>query len=152
MKDELIMAKKKLVEHMNFALADSGILEIDHIGAGVGIFLYSPEHKIAVGLHVLDTSFPGRNPQNPTRYGNTAIRYGLDMLNKRKVEPPLDVFIAGGAEMDEMPEEANVGPKIVLIVKDALSKENLDIKLEDTGGSKIRKMRFDLDKKKVEVI
>lgn len=145
------MTKKKSIEHMKCVLTNSGILEIDHIGAGVGIFLYSPEHKTVVGLHVMDTSFPGRNPQNPARYGNTAIQYGLDMLREKGVEPPLAVFIAGGAEMTEMPEAANVGPKIVSAVKEALSKENLSVKLDHTGGSKIRKMRLDLDTKKVEI-
>lgn len=61
----------------------------------------------------MDTTFPGRNPQNPTRHRNTAIQYGLDMLSENGVEPPLAVFIAGGAGMAKMPEAANVGPKIV---------------------------------------
>ena len=146
------MAKKKSVEHMQSVVADSGVLQIDHIGAGVGIFLYSPEKKTAVGLHVLDTSFPGRIPQNPARYGNTSIRYGLDLLREKEIDPPVDVFLAGGAEIAGMPEEGNVGPKIVSAVKEALAKENLSAKLERVGGSKVRVMRLDLDEKKIEII
>lgn len=42
---------------MKCVLADSGILEIDHIGAGVGIFLYSPQN--GRGTSCYGYNFPG---------------------------------------------------------------------------------------------
>ena len=47
---------------MQSVVADSGVLQIDHIGAGVGIFLYSPEKKNGGGTSCSGYIFPGAYP------------------------------------------------------------------------------------------
>lgn len=146
------MKRTTSVRHLRCICVDSGRLEIDNIGAGVGVLLYSPEHKTAGGLHVMDVYKTHSIPRNVARHANTAIPYALNMLKERGIEPPLVVAISGGAGLAKMPEEANVGQKIVSAVREALSNANLSIKFEQTGGSKIRRMRIDLDTEQIEII
>ena len=145
------MTEVGYVGHLKCLFADSGRLEIDHIGAGVGVLIHSPKEKTAVGLHVMDTYSPMPKPQNPVRYADTAIPYALALLCDKGAGSDLQVAIAGGAGLAEMPEKANIGPRIVSAVKDAILKADLSIGFEQTGGAKIRQMTLDLESERTEI-
>lgn len=136
---------------MKCLVADRGLLIIDRIGAGVGIIMYSPAQNIAAGLHVLAPYSDKPAPVNPIRFANTAIPNALFQLQKMGVEAPSSIAIAGGASIPEMPEAADVGPRIVKAVNRAFSKARLKIKLEDTGGPKIRTMILNIDVGKIKI-
>ena len=126
-------------------------MRIERIGVGVGVVLYSRAKKVAAGFHVLMSHSPEPNPSNPTKYADTAIPYALRELKLRGIEPPLSVAIAGGASMLRAPKDATMGTTIVTAVKEALAKANLEVKLEQTGGSRIHSILLDIDGGKIAI-
>jgi chemotaxis protein CheD len=139
------------VKIMECAVADQGEMKIERIGVGVGVILYSPTQKIAVGVHVLAANSVSPTPDNPAKYANTAIPFALEQLGKKGVKPPLTVAFAGGAEMMNMPPEIRMGPKIVASMSDALKQSNLPGKMEKTGGGDIRSILLDIGTGKINI-
>ena len=139
------------VKLLECVIATAGLLKIDQIGSGVGVILYSPSKKIGAGLHVL-APFSGRvGCQKPIMYANTAIPYALEELARRGVTPPFSVAIAGGAALLKSQNALGSSQHMVDAVKQALAKANLIVKLEETGGTKMRCMVLDLDAGKIRV-
>lgn len=136
---------------MQCALADKGQMRIDCIGVGVGIILHSRAKKIAAGLHVLVPHSATLSPPNPVKFANLAIPHALALLEKKGVSPPLTVSIAGGAAMEGSPAGISMGTKVVDAVKEALSAAKLSVTQDDTGGSKIRSMRLDIETGKIDI-
>ncbi len=136
---------------MKCLIADRGLLIIDRIGAGVGIIMYSPAQNIAAGLHVLAPYSDKPAPVNPIRFANTAIPQTLFQLQKMGVESPSSIAIAGGASIQGMADAADIGPKVLDAVKKAFSKARVKIKLEETGGPKIRTMILNIDAGKIKI-
>lgn len=132
-------------------MADKGLLKIDRIGAGVGIIFYSAAHKTGAGLHVLAPSSVSAQLKNPVMYANTAIPYALEQLAKKGVPPPYSIAIAGGAVMLGNDDGTGMGHKVVEAVKEALTKAHLLIKLDQTGGTKVRSMVLDIDAGKISI-
>ena len=139
------------VKIMECAVADQGEMKIERIGVGVGVILYSPTQKIAVGVHVLAANSVSPTPDNPAKYANTAIPFALEQLGKKGVKPPLTVAFAGGSEMMNMPPEIRMGPKIVASMSDALKQANLAVKMEKTGGADIRSISLDIGTGKIDI-
>jgi len=139
------------VKIMECAVADQGEMKIERIGVGVGVILYSPTQKIAVGIHVLAANSVSPTPDNPAKFANTAIPFALEQLGKKGVTPPLTVAFAGGAEMMNMPPEIRMGPKIVASMSDALKQANLAVKMEKTGGADIRSISLDIGTGKIDI-
>ncbi len=139
------------VKIMQCLLANKGQLKIDCVGVGVGIILHSPLKKLAAGLHVLVPHSPTPAPANPIKFANSAIPHAIALLEKEGVSPPLSVAIAGGATMEGAPSIISMGSKVVEAVKDALSEAKLDVKIEETGGSKIRSMVLDVATGKIDI-
>ena len=139
------------VKIMDCAVRDKGVLEIDRIGVGVGVILYSSLHKTGAGLHVLAADSGTQTADRPAKYANTAIPYALDQLKNKGAIPPFSVAIAGGATMLGTPPELGMGPKIVSAVKNALTKVGLNIKHDQTSSSIIRLMILDLETGKINI-
>ncbi|MBN1850186.1 MAG: hypothetical protein JW932_16560 [Deltaproteobacteria bacterium] len=133
------------VKIMQCAVAKSGQLKINCVGVGVGVILYNPTRKIAVGLHILAAQASTPLPDNPAKYANTAIPYAIDLLDKEGAKQPLSATIVGGAVMSGMSAESGMGVRVVDAVKDALSAAKLDINRDETGGSKIRSLTLNIE-------
>ncbi len=144
------MTDKKIML-LQHAVALSGRLEIDHIGSGVGIMLYSPSRKVGAGLHVLAPNSSGISPKNPIMYANTAVPFVMEELQAKGGTPPFSVAIAGGAGLLNNESSANSGQKVVDAVRDALKRANLKIKVDKTGGNKIRSIILDIDAGKIKI-
>jgi chemotaxis receptor (MCP) glutamine deamidase CheD len=139
------------VKLLECVIAATGLLKIDQIGSGVGVILYSPAKKIGAGLHVL-APFSGRaGSQRPVMYANTAIPYALVELARRGVTPPYSVAIAGGAALLKSQNALGSSQHMIAAVKQALAKANLSVKIEETGGTKLRCMVLDIDAGKIKV-
>ena len=146
------MAETK-VALLGCEIATSGLLKIDHIGSGVGLILYSPSQKTAAGLHVLAPCSGSRASNNPIMYADTAIPYVMAELDRRGVKPPLSVAIAGGAALLKRQADSGGNAQLQLVeaVKAALERTNLSVKIEETGGTKIRSMVLNIDEGKIRV-
>jgi chemotaxis receptor (MCP) glutamine deamidase CheD len=68
------------------------------------------------------------------------------------VKPPLSVAIAGGAALLRSQSAMGSSQKMADAVKEALQKASLQVKLEDTGGVKIRSMILDVDAGKIKIV
>jgi chemotaxis receptor (MCP) glutamine deamidase CheD len=139
------------VRLIEWAIATSGILKIDQIGFGVGVLIYSPSQKIGAGLHILAPRSASSNLKNPVMYANTAIPYVLDQLAQKGVTPPLSIAIAGGAGLLKSSSASGTSQQVVQAVKEALMAANLSVKIEETGGTKIRSMILDIDGGKIKI-
>ena len=139
------------VRFLQSAVVSAGILQIENIGAGVGLILFDPERKIAAGLHIMAASSRAVGAKNPVMYADTAIPHILGELKKKGVRPPLSVAIAGGAGMLGKRNGADVGRKVVEAVNIALKKTGLAPKINKTGGTQVRTMILDVDAGKIRV-
>jgi len=140
------------IRFLQSAVVSSGILQIENIGAGVGLILFDSERKIAAGLHVMAPSSRAATAKNPVMYADTAIPHILEELKKKGVQPPFSVAIAGGAGMLGKRNGADIGQKVVEAVKIALKKTGLIPKLNKTGGTQVRTMILDVDAGKIRVV
>ncbi len=134
------------IKILQFAIASSGSVKIDHIGSGVGVIMYNAAKKTGVGLHILAPDSGAIAVTNPIMYANTAIPHVIGELEKQDVKNPFTVAIAGGAAMLGNENAADgVGQKVVAAVKDALQKASQPVKDEQTGGAKIRSITLDVE-------
>jgi chemotaxis receptor (MCP) glutamine deamidase CheD len=139
------------VKIMQCVVADSGQMKIDCIGVGVGIFLHSHVKKMAAGLHVLVPHSTTPAPPNPVKFANLAVPHALALLQEKGVSDSLSVAIAGGASMEGSSAGSSMGSKVVEAVKEALTEANLNITVDETGGSNIRSMTLDVETGKVDI-
>ena len=100
---------------------------------------------------MLRATSPGGQAANPVYYADTVIPYTMQQLQERGVLPPYSVAVAGGASMMNMPQRGDMGSKLVQTVKTTLEQANLKIKIEETGGSKIRTMMLNVDAGKIKI-
>lgn len=139
------------VQFVHCEVATSGFLRIDRIGSGVGVVIYSPARKIAVGLHIMAPKAQSIKAANPIMYANTAIPHALELLKTRGAEPPFSVAIVGGAKMLGKEEALSIGQKVVDAAKEALAEAGISARLEKTGGTGIRSVVLDVDGGKIKV-
>lgn len=149
-KNEGVMADT-IVKILECQVADSGLLRIDRIGAGVGVMLYSSANKTGAGLHILAPHSVSPQPKNPVMYANTAIPHALEHLQRKGAFPPYSIAIAGGAALLGKDGDASTGQKVVEAVKTALSQAALPVKVDQTGGSRIRSMILNIDEGKISI-
>ena len=132
-------------------VANTGVLKIDRIGSGVGVMLYSGTKKTGAGLHVLAPRSGSVASQNPVMYADTAIPHVLRELESAGVKPPFSVAIAGGGSMLGEEKATGTGRKVVDAVREALAKAGLTVKMDETGGTKIRSMALDVDGGRIKI-
>lgn len=143
--------KTTAVKPMKCEFASEGLLWIDKIATGVGIILFNSNHKLAAGIHVLRGSCRGEAPENPAYFADTAVEYALSEFRKRGAGGRISVAIAGGASMLSSDEGENVGERLVATVKKVLAMHDLKIKVEGTGGNKLRTVILNIDEGKIKI-
>ena len=140
------------VKLLECEVASAGLLKIDQIGSGMGVILYSPSQKIGAGLHILAPRSGKVAARSPIMYADTAIPHAVEQLAKKGVKPPLSVAIAGGASLLQSQTAMGSSQRMIEAVKEALQKVSLQVKLEETGGAKVRSMILDIDAGKIKII
>jgi chemotaxis protein CheD len=121
------------------------------LGSCIAICLYDPITKTGGMSHIMLPSFEETVNSNaaPERYADSAIPLLLYwMLNNGCKKERIHAKIAGGAEMFKPLSDKSVIPAIgknnIAKVKDILKNMKIEIKGEDTGGSRSRTIYFDL--------
>jgi len=143
--------KETIIWPMRCVVVDSGLLMINNIGAGMGIVIFSPATKKAVGMHVLRAA-PKSDERvtNPAYFAATVIPHALEEMKKAGALPPFSVAVAGGGTM--LPtSRGDVGQQLFAAVKDTLAKYRLTAKLEQTGGAQMRSIVLNLDEGKIRI-
>lgn len=139
------------VKLLHCELATAGLLKIDQVGSGVGVVIYSPLQKVGVGLHILAPYSGNIASKNPLMYANTAIPHAMELLARKGVKPPFSVAIAGGASLLKCQTAMGSSQRMIDAVKTALTKAALNVKLENTGGVKVRSITLDIDAGKIRI-
>ena len=143
--------KTTAVKPMNCEFATEGLLWIDKIATGVGIILFSSRHKVAAGIHVLRGNSQGKSVENPAYYVDTAIEYVVKEFKKKDALNGLSIAVAGGASLMSSPEKEKTGSNLIGIVKEVLARQNLSVKIERVGGTKLRTMVLNIDEGKIKI-
>jgi len=136
---------------MKCEFASEGLLWIDKIATGVGIIIFNSRNKLAAGIHVLRGISPGRAHNNPAYFADTAIEYVLKEFKNKGALNGISIAIAGGASMLSSSEKEDVGSNLVAVVKEILRKNNLLVKVEGVGGTKLRTMILNIDEGKIKI-
>jgi chemotaxis receptor (MCP) glutamine deamidase CheD len=132
-------------------VVSEGTIRIDQIGAGVGVILFTSKPRTGAGLHILAPHSGGKAASNPVMYADTAIPHVLKALKAQNANPPFSVAIAGGSVMMGKESAMSVGPKVVEAVKNVLSGQGLQVKLEKVGGTRVRSIILDVDAGKIKI-
>jgi len=137
---------------MRCVFSDGGMLRIENIAAGMGIIMYHAGRKLAAGTHVLRAQCPASvtATDNPAYYADTAVAFMVQHFKEQGAAPPYSVAIAGGGSMLPL-SQGDVGSKIIAAVKEALVQHGLHAKLEQTGGTQVRRMLLDIGAGKIKV-
>ena len=141
--------KETVVVPMQFVMANEGLLKIDRVGAGVGVLIYSRANKTGAGVHVLRANASGGQNANPVSCADTVIPYVMQQFEEKGVVPPFSIAMVGGASLMNMPKNEGMGQQLVDELKKNLSEANLQVKVEETGGNKVRSIVLDVEKGKI---
>ena len=139
------------VKPMKCEFASEGLLWIDKIATGVGVIIFNSKMKMAAGIHVLRGASAGRRPENPAYFADTAIEYVLNEFRNKGALNGISIAIAGGASMLSSSEKEMIGSNLVAVVKETMSKNNLSVKVESVGGTKLRTMILNIDEGKIKI-
>ncbi len=139
------------VKLLDFEVATAGLLKIEQIGSGIGVILYNPTKKMGAGMHILAPRCGSVAPKSPIMYADTAIPFAMEQLARKGVTPPFSVAIAGGASLLKCQASMGSSQRMVEAVKQALSKASLSVKIEETGGAKVRAMLLDVEAGKIKI-
>jgi chemotaxis receptor (MCP) glutamine deamidase CheD len=143
--------KTVAVKPMACEFAEEGVLSIDKIGTGVVAIFFSSQNRFAAGFHVLRGHSKGRSAGIPGYFSDTAVEYVIQEFTKRGIPLNLSIAIAGGASLLESSEKSEIGTTLVDAVKEAIAAKRLSIKMESTGGAKIRSMVLNIDEGKIKI-
>ncbi|MGI6069001.1 MAG: chemotaxis protein CheD [Blautia sp.] len=124
---------------------DPGKLAAYALGSCVGICLYDERVKVAGMAHILLPSQQAAiNKKNPYKFADTAVSQLIgEMERKGASRDRMVAKIAGGAEMFKNASgPQGIGLRNVSAVKEALHKERIPLKAEDTGENYGRTVYF----------
>ncbi|TDT50634.1 chemotaxis protein CheD [Fonticella tunisiensis] len=138
---------------LNVALPPYRLITLG-LGSCVGIALYDSISKVAGLAHImLPDSSCFKNQKNPMKFADAAIPILIDkMLEKGASRVRLRAKIAGGASMFSFTDKnsiLDIGSRNVKSVMSVLSKNNISLIAEDTGGNFGRTMIVEAETGKV---
>lgn len=140
------------IADMNIVQAPNSI-RTSGLGSCVGVILYEETKNIAGMIHVMlpESSLSRSDELNVAKFADTSIPAMIKILQAEGLSTfRLKAKIAGGAQMFQLTiasDSMKVGPRNVEAVKEALSKHNIPIVAEDTGGNSGRTIEFNPDTK-----
>jgi chemotaxis protein CheD len=132
-----------------FLARDTGTLVAYGLGSCVGVCIYDPGSKTAGMAHVMlpENTSKKEHAGMPGRYADSAIEILVEMMIAEGAVPGrMEVRIGGGAQMLSAPglsDKFNIGSRNVESVKAELTRMQLTLKGEDTGGQSGRTLTMD---------
>jgi chemotaxis protein CheD len=120
------------------------------LGSCVGIVLYDPVAKIGGLAHVMHPSSKrAQNNANRAKFVDTAVELMLSrMAKKGALRERIEAKIFGGARMFQQhsasPGVMQIGEENVRAARDELTRRNISIVAESTGGTRGRSVFFNV--------
>ncbi|WP_026893826.1 chemotaxis protein CheD [Clostridiisalibacter paucivorans] len=132
------------------AVKAPGVLTTLGLGSCVGIVLYDKSTKVAGLAHImLPSSKEIKNNSNKAKFADTAVEVLIkEMIKLGANKKKLWAKLAGGAQMFSFNSSNNIlkiGERNVIASKEKLSKLNIPIIAEDTGGNFGRTIEIDAE-------
>ncbi|HIP16985.1 MAG TPA: chemotaxis protein CheD [Methanothermococcus okinawensis] len=122
------------------------------LGSCVALMLYDRGKRIGGMAHIMLPYTDNTKIRTPGKYANTAVPALITKLTILGARPnKLIAKIAGGSAMFKGSETMNIGKKNIESTKKELSKYNIRVVKEDTGGEGSRTVKFYLKDGKVEI-
>ena len=127
------------------------------LGSCVGIVLYDPVSKIGGLAHVMHpNSERARNNINRAKFVDTAVELMLSrMAKKGAMRTRIEAKIFGGAKMFQSvkasPCVMQIGEENVNATREELTRRNIPIVAESTGGTKGKTVLFDVTSGRVTI-
>ncbi|HCL56412.1 MAG TPA: hypothetical protein DHW82_05320 [Spirochaetia bacterium] len=116
------------------------------LGSCVSVTFFHSQTKSAGIFHALMPYFNDRKSKNPFDYIDYSMNYLLEKFQKKKISlNELEIKLFGGSNMfslDDQKKIYSIGSHNVETAKELLKARNLEIMIEDTGGSSGRKIIF----------
>ncbi|MCB0324333.1 MAG: chemotaxis protein CheD [Bdellovibrionales bacterium] len=137
-------AKQTNVGIAEMAISDDPemTLAAAHLGSCLGIAVFDPHKRVGGMIHCLlplSKSDPAKAEARPQMYVDTGVALLLDkILSGGSRKQDLQIFVAGGAEINDTAHVFEIGKKNVTVLRKILWKNNLLIKAQDVGGSNAR--------------
>ncbi|MGL4571192.1 MAG: chemotaxis protein CheD [Clostridium sp.] len=118
------------------------------LGSCVGVIVYDDKNSVSGLAHVmLSDSTLFKNTSNPAKFVDSAIPLLItEIIKKGGLRANLKCKLVGGASMFNFSDSSiisDVGKRNVLMAKEVLKKENIEIIAEDTLGKKGRTIYLD---------
>jgi chemotaxis protein CheD len=112
------------------------------IGSGVSVCVWNRQDRVGGMNHFL---LPATNDPAHTfaKFGNVAMHGLMSILSSWTTIPSFEASIIGAAFSDEF-EEENCRD-LIAVAEKYLWKENIPVVLQETGGSKLRNITFDIE-------
>lgn len=132
-------------------ITGQGLIRTTGLGSCVGVTLFDPYRKIAGLAHVMlpSSDIAREGTLNIAKYADTALPELVDRLSGLgAVKSKLVAKMAGGAQMFTFGgkgDSMRIGPRNVDSCKLMLSKLNIPLIGEDTGGNYGRTIELDLE-------
>lgn len=125
---------------------DPEILRTVGLGSCVGVAIIDLTAKVAGLAHVMLPIAGKDNVENPAKFADTAIPLLVEkMRSNGAVQNRMIAKLAGGAQMFTTLSQSDlirIGPRNVEAVKQMLTRLNIPIRAEDTGGNSGRTIDF----------
>ncbi|MBP1904165.1 chemotaxis protein CheD [Paenibacillus turicensis] len=132
-------------------ITGQGLIRTTGLGSCVGVTLFDPHRKIAGLAHVMlpSSDIAREGTLNIAKYADTALPELVDRLSDLgAAKSKLVAKMAGGAQMFTFGgkgDSMRIGPRNVDSCKLMLSKLNIPLIGEDTGGNYGRTIELDLE-------
>lgn len=132
-------------------ITGQGLIRTTGLGSCVGVTLFDPQRKIAGLAHVMlpSSDIAREGTLNIAKYADTALPELVERLsNLGATKGKLVAKMAGGAQMFTFGgkgDSMRIGPRNVDSCKLMLSKLNIPLIGEDTGGNYGRTIELDLE-------
>ncbi len=117
------------------------------VGSCIALCLWDRRTSSGGMVHIMMPKSNGNKAEQKSKYADTAVETLLnEMISKGSKQETIIAKIAGGASMfdhkNDKTEDEHIGEKNSRIVKKMLSKLNIPLRSEDTGGTAGRRVVF----------
>ncbi|QKS71414.1 chemotaxis protein CheD [Paenalkalicoccus suaedae] len=133
------------------------MLRTSGLGSCIGVIIYDERIRLAGMAHIMlpNSSLARKESMNLAKYADTAVEEVLRLLlDKGASKFRLKAKMAGGAQMFTFKtsnEAMRIGPRNAEAVKEHLTRLQIPIVFEDTGGSSGRTIEFDVNSQVLEI-
>ncbi len=134
------LGEMKIVKNTDSTLACLGL------GSCVGVAAWDPAARVAAMAHVVLPTSEGRRPDTGAKYADRAIPKLIQAVREQGgLKSRLVIKIAGGAQMAlSLANDPifKIGEQNVAAILEAIDREGLKVRAEETGGNRGRTLRL----------